>query len=120
VERLGVKLIVVLGHSHCGAIRMALEELEGKTVVESPNLGSIIDCIQPSLKALLAAEPEQDRETLLRKAAETNVRTSVARLQQISPLLQQQIEHNGLLVVGAMYSLESGIVDFFDGLPFEV
>lgn len=119
VERLGVKLIVVLGHSHCGAIQMALDELEGKTVVASSNLRSILDCIQPSLKALLAAEREQDRETLLREAGKTNVRTSVARLQQISPLLQRQIEHNGLLVMGAMYSLESGNVDFFDGLALE-
>jgi carbonic anhydrase len=119
VDQLGVKLIVVLGHSHCGAVRMALDELEGKAVVTSPNLRSILDCIQPSLKALLAAEREQDRETLLREAGKTNVRTSVARLQQISPLLQRQIEHNGLLVMGAMYSLESGNVDFFDGLALE-
>jgi carbonic anhydrase len=120
VERLGVKLIVILGHSHCGAIQMALDELEGKTVVTSPNLRSILDCIQPSLKALLSAKPEQDRVTLLAEAAKTNVRASVARLQQVSPLLQQQIETNDLLVVGAIYSLQSGIVDFFDGSPLAV
>jgi carbonic anhydrase len=79
-----------------------------------------LDCIQPLLKDLLAARPELDRETLLAEAAKANVRASVARLQQVSPLLQQQIETNGLLVVGAIYSLESGIVDFFDGLPLEV
>jgi len=119
VERLGVKLIVVLGHSHCGAIQMALDDLEGKTVVTSPNLRSILDCIQPSIKALLAARPEQDRETFLAEAARSNVRASVARLRQVSPLLRRQIETNGLLVVGAIYSLESGIVDFFDGLPLD-
>ena len=120
VDQLGVKLIVVLGHSHCGAVRMALDELEGKAVVTSPNLRSILDCIQPLLKDLLTARPELDRETLLAEAARTNVRVSVARLQQVSPLLKRQIETNGLLVVGAIYSLESGIVDFFDGLPIAV
>jgi len=117
VERLGAKLIVVLGHSHCGAIQMALDDIEGKTVVTSPNLRSILDCIQPSMKAMLAAKPEQDRGALIAEAVEANVRASVAPLQPVSPLLQRQIETNGVVVAGAIYSLESGIVDFFDGLP---
>ena len=116
-ERFGTRLVVVLGHSNCGAIEATLEELARPSRDQSRNLRSIVDLIRPSVEALLATEPGQHPETLIRRAIRANIRVSADHLRHGSEVLEQLIRNEGLLVVGAEYSLETGVVDFFDGAP---
>jgi carbonic anhydrase len=116
-ERFGTRLVVVLGHTHCGAIQATLEELQQPTERQSRNLRSIVDRIRPSVEGLLDTDLKHDRDALARQAIRANVRLSANYLRQGSDVLERLIENDGLLVVGAEYSLETGIVDFFDGLP---
>jgi carbonic anhydrase len=111
--RYGTPLVVVLGHSECGAILATLEELQQPTS-QSRNLRSIVDRIRPSVEALLATELRHDQPALVRQAVRANIRASTNQLRHGSAVLEQLIERDGLLVVGAEYSLETGVVDFFD------
>ncbi len=116
-ERFGTRLVVVLGHSRCGAVSAAIEELRQPAARQSRNLRSILDRVRPSVEALLATELRHDPDALLLDAVRANIRASVNHLRQTSEVLTHLMERDGLLVVGAEYSLESGIVDFFDGVP---
>jgi carbonic anhydrase len=115
-ERFGTRLVVVLGHSRCGAIQATLEQLQRPRENQSRNLHSIVDRIRPSVEGLLATELRHDPETLVRQAVRSNIRASVSHLRYGSPMIEQLVRHDGLLVVGAEYSLETGLVDFFEGL----
>ena len=117
-SRFGTRLVVVMGHSHCGAVVATLEELRGTATSESRNLGAIVDRIKPAV-APLSAERGLDDDALLREAIRANVRASVHQLRSGSPLLERLIHKDGLVVIGAEYSLESGLVDMFDGIPHD-
>ena len=108
--RLGVRLVVVLGHSNCGAVEAALQALTEKLDIVSPHLRSIVDTIRPALEPLIG-EPEN---VTLRKAVRANILQSVEQLQHGSQLLEQLIASGDLTIVGAKYSIESGEVKFFD------
>jgi carbonic anhydrase len=114
-ERFGTRLVVVLGHSQCGAVLATLEELRRPNESQSRNLRSIVDRIRPSVAGLLATPLANDVDTLVREAVRANVRASANQLRHGSEILERLIEHDGLLVVGAEYSLESGTVHVFDG-----
>ena len=116
-ERFGTRLVVVLGHSNCGAILATLEELARPSQDQSRNLRSIVDRVRPSVEALLATELKHDREALVQQAVRANIRFSADHLRHGSDVLEQLIQRNGLLIVGAEYCLETGVVDFFDGVP---
>jgi carbonic anhydrase len=115
-SRFGTRLVVVLGHSQCGAVGAALDELQGRLTNHSRNLRSIVDRVRPSVETLLGSHREDDAETLLNEAIRANVRASADHLRHGSELLESLIQGDGLLVVGAVYSLETGLVDFFDGI----
>ncbi|HEY9382728.1 MAG TPA: carbonic anhydrase [Gemmatimonadales bacterium] len=115
--RFGTRLVVVMGHSQCGAVIATLEELLGRTTNQSHSLRSIVDRVRPSVETLLSGRREADPDALVREAVRANVRTSVNHLRHGSELLEQLIREDGLLVVGAEYSLETGVVTFFDGVP---
>ena len=115
VERFGTPLVVVVGHSRCGAILATLEELAGPREKPSRNLLSIVDRVRPSVEALLATELKNDPEALVSQAVRANVRASVDHLRHGSQVLERHILTGKLLVVGAEYSLESGVVEMFDG-----
>jgi carbonic anhydrase len=117
VEQLGVRLVVVLGHTRCGVVQATLEELQRPTEKQSPNLRSIVDRIRPSVEELLDTELKHDQEALVDHAVRANVRVSGNSLRHGSEFLERQIQNDRLLVVGAEYSLETGFVDFFDGAP---
>lgn len=119
-ERFGTRLVVVLGHSSCGAVLATLEQLERSTENRSPNLRSIVDFIRPSVEELLETAPHQEPEALLEQAVRANIRASADHLRHGSEILERLIRNDGLLIVGAEYSLETGMVDFFDGLPESV
>jgi carbonic anhydrase len=116
-ERFGTRLVVVLGHSQCGAILATLEQLQRPVGSQSPNLHSIVDRVRPSVAALLDTPLKNDLDALVGHAVRANIRTSVDHLRHGSALLEELIARDGLLVVGAEYSLETGKVDFFDGVP---
>jgi len=112
-ERYGVRLVVVLGHSQCGAVLATLEELARPSQEQSKNLRSIVDRIRPSVEPLL--ESGHAHDALVQQAVRANVRVSADHLRHGSEVLEQLIRNAGLLVVGAEYSLETGEVDFFEG-----
>ncbi|MBA3563553.1 MAG: carbonic anhydrase [Gammaproteobacteria bacterium] len=116
-ERFRTRLVVVLGHSMCGAILATLEELERSRESQSPNLRSIVDRIRPAVEGLVSTEPRLNRDVLVQYAVRANIRASASQLRHGSPVLEQLIEKDGLLIVGAEYSLDTGVVDFFDGAP---
>jgi carbonic anhydrase len=116
-EAFGTRLVVVLGHSNCGAIHATLEQLARSSREQSRNLRSIVDRIRPAVEGLLEHGPPRDRQTLEQQAVRANIRMSANHLRHGSEVLEQLIQNDGLLVVGAEYSLETGVVEFFDGLP---
>jgi carbonic anhydrase len=116
-ERFGTPLVVVLGHSRCGAVLATLEELMRPREKQSRNLRSIVDRIRPSVEGLLATELSHDSEALVRHAVRANIRASANQLRHGSEVLEELIQKGRVLVVGAEYSLETGAVDFFDGVP---
>ena len=116
-ERFGTPLVVVLGHSQCGAVLATLEALEQPAEHPSRNLRSIVDRVRPSVEALLATGLKDDHQALVREAVRANVRVAADHLRHGSEILEQLIQDAGFRVVGAEYSLETGIVDFFDGVP---
>lgn len=107
------RLVVVLGHSQCGAILATLEQLKRSVDSQSRNLGSIVEFIRPPIAALLKTEVAQDGEALVRQAVRANVSASVKHLRR-AEALERLIDEEGLVVVGAEYSLETGSVEFFD------
>jgi carbonic anhydrase len=113
-SRFGTRLVVVLGHSQCGAILATLEELQQPAENQSRNLRSIVDRIRPSVEALLQTDLRHDLDALVHHAVRANVSVSVSHLRSGSDVLEQLIRNDGLLVVGAEYSLETGLVEFFD------
>ena len=114
-ERFETRLVVVLGHSQCGVILATVEELRRPSANHSGNLRAIVDRVRPSVEDLVTTV--QDEDQLVRAAVRANIRASADHLRHGSALLEQLIRDKGLLVVGAEYSLETGVVEFFDGAP---
>jgi carbonic anhydrase len=115
--RYSTRLVVVLGHSQCGAILATLEELLTPTENQSQNLWAIVSRVRPSVEGLLKTELRHDSNALVREAGRANIRASVDHLRHGSQVLEELIRDQGLLVVGAEYSLETGVVEFLDGAP---
>lgn len=113
--RFGTRLVVILGHTRCGAVQATLEEIQRPAETQSRNLRSIVDRIRPSVEELLATDLRHDPDALARRAVRANVRASVQSLRHGSETLERLIQREGLTIVGAEYSLETGVVDFFDG-----
>lgn len=116
-SRFGTRLVVVMGHSQCGAIQATLEEMLGRASTPTRNLRSIVDRIRPALETMLSSRAQLDSCTVMEDAVRANVRVSAHHLRSGSEVLEQLIRDEGLLVVGAEYSLETGAVTFFDGVP---
>jgi carbonic anhydrase len=111
--RFGTRLVVVLGHTQCGAVLATLEELQLPPEQRSRNLSSIVDRVRPSVETFLHTELRRDLDAVVHHAVRANVRTSVDHLRHGSRVLEQ-LAGDGLRVVGAEYSLETGKVEFFD------
>ncbi len=116
-EQFATRLVVVLGHSMCGAVAAALQELTHPSRPRSQNLGSILDRIRPAVAPLVDPDLQLSPEALMKHAVRGNTRAAANHLRHGSRLLEQLIQDDGLLVVAAEYSLETGEVVFFDGLP---
>jgi carbonic anhydrase len=115
-RQFGTRLVVVLGHTQCGAVQAALDQLQQPGPMASSNLGSIVGRIRPAVESVLESGPGHDRGALVRRAVRANVRMAAGALRHGSEVLEQLIERDGLLVAGAEYALETGRVEFFDGV----
>jgi carbonic anhydrase len=116
-EQYGVQLVVVMGHTHCGAVTATLDDILHPTETHSRNVRAIVERIRPSVAPLLSTELRHDHDALLNEAIRTNVRVATDHLRHGSEILEQLIQKEKLLIIGAEYSLETGVVDFFDGVP---
>jgi len=116
-ERFSTRLVVVLGHSECGAILATIEELKRPKEIQSVNLRAIVDRVRPAIEGLIESDPGMDHDTLVQRSVRANIRASSNHLRHGSQVLENLIQHSGLLVVGAEYSLVTGVVEFFDGIP---
>jgi carbonic anhydrase len=116
-ERFGTRLVVVMGHTHCGAVLETLQALTRGGAASSRNVMSIVDRIRPAVEPLLETELAHDAEALRRAAVRANVRASAGHLRHGSELLERMVAKEGLLIVGAEYDLRSGVVDFFENVP---
>lgn len=116
-EAFGTRLVVVLGHSNCGAIAATLKQMQNPSAKGSRNLASIVDRVRPSVAALMETDLRKDLPALAAQAIRLNVRTSADHLRNGSPILEQLIRDDGLMVVGAEYFVDTGVVEFFDGMP---
>ncbi|WP_420475517.1 carbonic anhydrase [Noviherbaspirillum sp. ST9] len=116
-EQFGTPLVVVLGHSRCGAITATIEQVLRPARNPSHNIHSIVERIRPSVAPLVATELRHDHDALVGHAVRANVCASANHLRHGSEILEQMIQDGRMLIVGAEYSLETGVVDFFDGVP---
>jgi len=110
-ENFGTKLVVVLGHSSCGAIKATIGALENPGQDSTPNLQAIVDSIKPGISSCF--ESDDSMEAKVEKAIRANVQATIDKLLSESELLKQKVAEGGLKIVGAEYNLESGAVDFF-------
>ena len=116
VSQFGTRLVIVLGHSQCGAICATIDELTHGHSSGSENIRAIVERVKPSIEGLMSTDLKDDRDALEKEAVRANVRASANQLRHGSAIIENLIATEGLLVVGAEYSLESGMVDFFDGV----
>jgi carbonic anhydrase len=112
----GTPLVVVLGHSQCGAVLAALNYVREKPAQEqSENSRSIVDRIRPAVEPLLNSDDGSEPSALIESAIRANVQASVDKLRHGSKILEQLIDNEELRIIGAEYSLETGTVEYFNG-----
>jgi carbonic anhydrase len=116
-EQFGTRLVVVLGHTRCGAIETTLEQLQRPVENQSRNLHSIVEFIRPGIVGLLSTDLKNNHDALVHEACRANIRASVNHLRHGSDIIENLIQNAGMMVVGAEYSLETGVVDFFENIP---
>ncbi|WP_044890358.1 carbonic anhydrase [Myxococcus hansupus] len=115
--KFGTRLAVVMGHSHCGAVQATLDFVRDGKGAPSDNIRDIVErCREPVTTVVSAAGPKADAEFLMKEAVRANIRNSCDHLRHGSRLLEQLCQNEGMRIVGAEYSLETGAVDFFDGV----
>ncbi len=114
VTRYGTRLVVVLGHSRCGAILATLEAFRAGHAGDSAHMNSIVDRVRPSIQAVLQLGAHLDEETLIREAVRANIRASVQQLTHSSVRLEALVAKGEVLIVGAKYCLATGAVEFLD------
>lgn len=116
-ERFHSPLVVVVGHSQCGAILATLEEMRRPDEKQSPNLRAIVDRVRPAIQSLVELHGNtENSDELVYQAVRANIRASVDHLRHGSEVLEQLVQNKGLMIVGAEYSLETGVVEFFEGV----
>jgi len=108
VEHLGARLVMVLGHSSCGAVQATLGAIDDPESETTPNIGALIDHIRPALASFSSSESEGR----LGRAVSANVHATVAHLNAGSELLHSR---DDVIVMGAVYSLETGAVELLAG-----
>ena len=100
----GSRLIVVLGHTSCGAVKGAIDG------VELGNLTGLLEKIQPAVAAAGCSDAKDDR--CVSEVAEENVRLALAKIREGSPYLREHIDSGRVGLVGAIYDVATGKVAF--------
>ena len=113
VENFGTQLVVVLGHSSCGAVTTTLDDIQHPGIQRHSNVFSIVGRIRPTVEPLLQ-EKSLTGDELLEAAIRANILASTNQLRHESPLLENYINQNTLMIVAAEYSIATGEVDFFN------
>jgi len=113
-KQFNTRLVVVLGHSNCGAIIATLQELALKDSHRSPNLRAIVDRVRPALEPVLTDDCDLDDEAVISSCVRANIRASVVKLQHGSLILEELIASGNLKILGAEYSIETGNIEFFE------
>ncbi len=114
VETFQTPLVVVLGHTRCGAVAATLNQIRQPQASRSQHLRSIVERIRPAVEPLSEIRTDLTPEQLLERAIRSNIRMSVNQLRHGSSFLEEIHDSGSLWIVGAEYSLESGEVDFFE------
>jgi carbonic anhydrase len=115
--RFGTRLVVVLGHTECGAVTATIEELRQPAPNQSPGLRAIVDRIRPAVEPSLATPLREQPEALVTHAVRANIQAAADQLRHGSPILEHLAAREGLLILGAEYCLRTGVVEFVDGVP---
>lgn len=110
VAKFGTELVVVMGHTRCGAVTAAIDAMKNGASAISANLHDIVERINPAIRELSNLEGD----ALMHAAVRANVRHSADHLRHGSRILEERIAEGKVSVVGAEYALETGSVDFFD------
>jgi carbonic anhydrase len=116
-QKFATRLVVVLGHTHCGAVEATIDELLRPDEKQSRNIATIVSRIKPSVIDLIERGDVTDRDELVQKAVRENVRYAANALRHGSDIIEELIGKDELLIVGAEYALDTGVVEFFDGTP---
>jgi len=117
VEQLGAKLVVVLGHTGCAAVRATLAEVQSPGTPAAEKLSAVIHHIKPPVEAVFSLRPEADQAAMMQESVRANIRHAAGQLREDSAVISALVESGEVLVVGAEYSLETGVVEFIYGLP---
>jgi carbonic anhydrase len=117
VDRFDVPLVVVVGHTFCGGVGATLDVLQNRTKPGSRGLMSIVDRVRPAIEPLLQTDLAGQPEALMRAAIRANVRASANQLRHGSEIIERLVSERRLAVVGGVYELATGEVEFFDGVP---
>jgi carbonic anhydrase len=112
-QHFGTQLVVVMGHSHCGAINATVEALMGDPDKMSPNVASIVDRVTPAVLPIYKSQQFTDKDDLIHQAMRANVEQSVHGLQMRSRILRRMVDKGQIRIIGAEYSIETGVVDFY-------
>ena len=113
-QHFGTPLVVVLGHSRCGAVQATLDALEHAAECPSTGLCSLIRSLEPSVKPVLEVGDTRDPQLLLERAVRSNIRKTVRQLRESSVILKPLVREGRLVILGAEYNIETGEVVFFD------
>lgn len=113
-SQFGTRLVVVLGHTECGAVLATIDQMRRAEAERSQSLRSIVDRVRPAVEPLLQSDSGGDPEALVTEAVRANIRASVEHLRAGSEGIRRLIAEAGLEIVGAEYSLETGIVEFLE------
>ena len=107
----------MLGHTQCGAVEATIDELQRPAEKQSRNIAAIVSRIRPSVMGLLECGEVMDREDLIRQAVRENVRYPTNALRHGSDIIEELVSKEEFMITGAEYSLDTGVVEFFDGAP---
>lgn len=113
-QTFGPRLIVVMGHSRCGAIQATIQTRHKNATPGSPNLDSIIKRMLPAIDAHLDSETDPTDLDFIRQVTHTNVFNSIRDLRAHSQIIADLMDNDNLLIVGAYYDMVSGRVEFIE------
>jgi carbonic anhydrase len=112
VDHLATPLVVVLGHTQCGAVTAVVDDAK-----LPPNIAALLEPIKPAVAKAREDNPEATQDVLLNAASKENVWQSIADMLRQSPIIREKVKDGGVRVVGAIYEIDSGQVQWLGPHP---